>query len=131
VTIVETTVWVDALQGRSNAHVDWLKRHLTDSQIALTDLILCEVLQGIRRDDLFTSVRRELFNFEIFETGGADLALGSAANYRNLRKRGITIRSPIDCIIATFCIREGHSLVHRDRDYDAFEKYLGLSVIHP
>jgi predicted nucleic acid-binding protein len=131
VTVVETTVWVDALQGRSNAHTDWLNRHLTDSRVALTDLILCEVLQGIRRDDLFTSVQHELLRFEIFKTGGADLALASAVNYRTLRMQGITIRSTIDCLIATFCIREGHSLLHCDRDYDAFEKHLGLSVIHP
>jgi predicted nucleic acid-binding protein len=131
VTIVETTVWVDAFQGRSNAHTDWLGRHLTESRVALTDLILCEVLQGIRRDDLFTSIRHELLGFEIFKTGGEDLALASAENYRILRKQGITIRSTIDCLIATFCIREGHSLLHRDRDYDPFEKHLGLRVIHP
>jgi predicted nucleic acid-binding protein len=99
--------------------------------VALTDLILCEVLQGIRRDVLFTSVRHDLLKFVIFETGGSDLALASAANYRELRKRGITVRSTIDCLIATFCIREGHSLLHRDRDYDAFERHLGLSVVHP
>jgi predicted nucleic acid-binding protein len=131
VTVVETTVWVDALQGRSNAHVDWLNRHLTDSRVALTDLILCEVLQGIRGDDLFASIRHELLGFEIFHTDGTDLALASATNYRTLRKQGITVRSTIDCLIATFCIREGHSLLHRDRDYDAFEQHLGLSVIHP
>ena len=60
-----------------------------------------------------------------------DLALQSAQNYRALRKKGITTRKTIDCLIATFCIAEHHKLLHRDSDYDGFEKHLGLSVVHP
>ena len=50
---------------------------------------------------------------------------------RLLRQRGHTVRKTIDCLIATFCLEEGHSLLHRDRDFDAFEERLGLSVVHP
>jgi predicted nucleic acid-binding protein len=59
------------------------------------------------------------------------LAQQSAQNYRTLRKKGITVRKTIDCIIATFCIEENHSLLHRDSDFNGFEKHLGLNVIHP
>jgi predicted nucleic acid-binding protein len=69
--------------------------------------------------------------FEIFETGGEDLAVVSAQNYRLLRTHGHTVRKTIDCLIATFCLIQGHSLLHRDRDFDAYEKHLGLQVIHP
>jgi predicted nucleic acid-binding protein len=41
------------------------------------------------------------------------------------------VRKTIDCLIATFCIREQHSLLHSDRHLDPFEKFLELSVIHP
>jgi len=41
------------------------------------------------------------------------------------------VRKTIDCLIATLCMREQHSLLHRDRDFDPFEKSLDLSVIHP
>jgi predicted nucleic acid-binding protein len=99
--------------------------------MGLTDVILCEVLQGIREDAAFGRVLRELRRFEIFESDGADLAVTAARNYRKLRKRGYTVRKTIDCWIATFCIQEGHSLLHRDRDFDPFESELGLTVIHP
>jgi len=59
------------------------------------------------------------------------LAQQSAQNYRALRKKGITVRKTIDCLIATFCISEEHILLHRDNDYDGFEKHLGLKVMHP
>jgi predicted nucleic acid-binding protein len=50
-------------------------------------------------------------------------------NYLSLRERGYTVRKTIDCIIATFCLRGGHELLHRDRDFDPFEQALGLKVV--
>jgi predicted nucleic acid-binding protein len=56
-------------------------------------------------------------------------AIGAARNYRLLRRRGATIPATIDTLIATFCIRNRHSLLHCDRDFDPFERHLGLRVI--
>jgi hypothetical protein len=67
---------------------------------------------------------------KIFETGCVEVAVEAARNYRVLRARGHTVCKTIDCLIATFCIRNGHSLLHRDRDFDPFETYLDLLVIH-
>jgi predicted nucleic acid-binding protein len=130
-TIVDTTVWVDYLRGTPNPQTGWLDRELNRQRLGLTDLILCEVLQGISPDSMFTRVRRELSRFEVFDTGGVDLAVSAARNYRSLRSRGETVRKTIDCLIATFCQTQGHSLLHRDHDFDLFEKHLGLKVIRP
>ena len=129
--IVDTTVWIDFFQGVTNPEADWLHLELDRQRLGLTDVILCEVLQGVRDEAVVKDVERQLFKLEVFETGGVDLAREAARNYRALRGRGHTVRKTIDCIIATFCIREQHSLLHRDRDFDPFEKVLGLSVIHP
>lgn len=129
--IVDTTVWADYLRGVRNAETDWLHFELDRQRLGLTDLILCEVLQGIRDAGSFSRVRRELCKLEVFETGGVDLAVAAAENFRKLREQGRTVRKTIDCLIATFCLRAGHSLLHRDRDFDPFEQMLGLSVIHP
>jgi predicted nucleic acid-binding protein len=131
VTIIETSVWIDQINAKDTPQTQWLNRNLLTQRIALTDLILTEVLQGIRSDTAFITARDKLLALTIFNTAGRDLALASAQNYRTLRKKGITVRSTPDCITATYCIREGHALLHNDRDFDAFEKYLGLMVIHP
>jgi predicted nucleic acid-binding protein len=128
--IVDTTVWIDYLRGSRTAEIDWLEAHLTRERLALTDLILCEVLQGTMTVRDFQSVHTELLKFEIFETGTIRVALEAASNYRRLREAGRTVRRTIDTLIATFCLLEGHSLLHRDRDYDPFEEVLGLNVIH-
>ena len=129
--IVDTTVWIDYLGGVVNNETAWLDHALPRERLGLTDLILCEVLQGVRDDAAFESVRADLIRFQIFATGGSDLAITAAQNYRTLRRRGFTIRKTIDCWIATFCLLSGHALLHRDRDFDVFENVLGLQVIHP
>jgi predicted nucleic acid-binding protein len=129
--IVDTTIWIDYLRGFRNPETQWFDKELARQRFGLTDLILCEVLQGIRGEKEFSQVRRELGKFELFATGGEELAVAAALNFRTLRERGRTVRKTIDCLIATFCILHAHSLLHRDRDFAPFEQFLGLSVVHP
>lgn len=129
--IVDTTVWVDYLRGVRNPETDWLDRQADNARLGLTDLILWEVLQGVRHNSEFDRVRKSLLEFEVFETGGDGIAVAAARNFRAIRKKGRTIRKTIDCLIATFCILHGHSLLHRDRDFRPFEELLGLSVVQP
>ena len=129
--IVDTTVWIDYFQGTSNPETEWLHAELDRQRLGLTDVILCEVLQGVRDEFAAKDVARQLLKLKVFEAGGVNLATEAARNYRTLRGRGHTIRKTIDCLIATFCIRQQHSLLHRDRDFDPFERFLELTVIHP
>lgn len=129
--IVDTTVWIDYFRGTPTPETDWLDHNLPQHRLGLTDLILCEVLQGVRDETTFERVRRELLKLEVFPTGGTALALEAARHYRTLRAQGRTVRRTIDCLIATFCLQNGHALLHNDRDFDPFEQTLGLAVIHP
>jgi predicted nucleic acid-binding protein len=109
--IVDTTVWIDYLRGTENAETRWLDRELQRQRFGLTDLILCEVLQGIREQGVFTRVRTDLLRFQVFQTGGSELAVAAAQNYRDLRRRGYTVHKTIDCLIATFCLQVVHAAV--------------------
>ena len=128
--IVDTTVWVDYFRGIENAETAWVEHELERQRLALTDLILCEVLQGIRDPNEFALTRNELLRFWVFISGGAELAIAAARNYRRLREHGYTIRKTIDCLIATFCLEQGYELLHRDRDFQPFESMLGMKVVH-
>jgi predicted nucleic acid-binding protein len=131
VVIVDTTVWVDYLRGVVNPETEWLDDELDRQRLGVTDLILCEVLQGVWDEAVARDVERQLLKLHLFETGGMDLAREAARNYRILRGHGHTVRRTIDCLIATYCLREGHALLHRDRDFDPFERLLQLPVVHP
>lgn len=128
--VVDTTVWIDYLRGTTTPETVWLHRVMERQPLALTDLILCEVLQGIREPSAFARVREDLLRFKVFSGGGVGLAIAAAQNYRTLRESGYTVFKTIDCWIATFCLENSHQLLHRDRDFDAFEKVLGLNVVH-
>lgn len=129
--IVDTTVWIDFFAGRSTRQVAWFERELTARRLGLTDLMVCEILQGVSSTRQATTVLAHLKRFEILESGGVDVASAAAAHYRTLRAQGITVRKTIDCLIATVCIRGGHELLHNDRDFDPFESHLGLRAVHP
>jgi predicted nucleic acid-binding protein len=129
--IVDTTVWIDYLRGDSSPESLWLSRELVRRRIGLTDVILCEVLQGVADEGTAKSVQRELSKFAVWPMGGVRLAVSAARNYRTLRANGRTVRKTIDCWIATFCLDAGHELLHRDRDFEPFEKLLGLRVVKP
>ena len=129
--IVDSTVWIDWLRNRRTIETTWLSASLSSVRIGLTDLILCEVLQGVANESVAKQVERELSSFEVFRSGGERLALTAAGNYRMLRARGLTVRKTVDCLIATFCMEGDYSLLHNDRDFNAFEQHLGLRVIHP
>jgi len=129
--IVDSTVWIDFLAAHASPETLFVKKEFTRRKIGLTDLILCEVLQGLRDEASFERIRLLLTMLPMLDTGGAELAVASARNYRALQAKGITVRKTIDCLIATFCIEQGHALLHRDRDFDPFEVHLGLRVIHP
>jgi predicted nucleic acid-binding protein len=129
--IVDSSVLIDYLADRVTPETVWLDGRLDSERIGITSLSLCEVLQGVRGDGLFAQAVEILNGFAIFEVGSYRLALASAQNYRTLRRAGVTIRNTIDCLIATFCLEEGHTLLHNDRDFDAFEERLELMVVRP
>lgn len=127
--IVDSSVWIDYFNGVATPQTDLLDAALGQREIGLGDIILCEVLQGFRTSRDFDAARTALLRFPIFPLVGTELALQSAANYRVLRRRGISVRKTIDCLIATFVIAHDHALLHSDRDFAPFEQHLGLAVV--
>lgn len=93
------------------------------------DLILCEVLRGLRTEAEARLIARGFRQYEIVSLSDPAIAVSAAANYRLLRSRGVTIRKLADLIIGTFCIERGHALLHSDRDFEPMERLLGLRTI--
>jgi predicted nucleic acid-binding protein len=129
--IVDSTVWIDFFNGVENPQTDYLNNILDKTPILVGDLILTEVLQGFRQDPHFETARRTLGKFLQVEMVNPALAVQSARNYRFLRQKGVTVRKTIDSLIATYCIENDHELLHTDSDFDGYEMYLGLKVVHP
>ena len=127
--LVDSSVWIDYFStDRSTPQTEHLEQLVSTTPIVVGDLILAEVLQGFRNDNDYKTARSLLENFEMATISSVEIAIKSADNYRLLRKKGLTVRKTIDCLIATYCIENKISLLHSDRDFDAFVKHLGLKL---
>ena len=129
--LVDSSVWIDYFNGMRNWQTDLLDDLLSNDPVLIGDLILAEVLQGFRSDDDFEAAKTCLSIIRFREIGGYEIALQSAQNYRLLRKKGVTVRKTIDVIIGTFCISEGITLLHNDRDFEPMVSHLSLKVLTP
>ena len=124
--MVDSSVWIDFLGDEITPEVAELALHIKHGKVLMGDLVLAEVLQGIRSDREFRMVRRSLTALDVSRLVDPAIAVKSAQNYRFLRKLGITVRKTVDCLIATWCIENDIPLLHSDKDFEPFEQHLGL-----
>ena len=124
-TLVDTSVWVDLFRAASTPAVARLKALVGREPLVIGDLILAEILQGLRSDAEVRRVESAFGAYPVVPLVGEAIARRSAAHYRALRRQGVTVRKTIDCLIATWCIENRVPLLHDDRDFHPFTA-LGL-----
>jgi len=124
--LVDTSVWIDYLNGVQSQHTDTLDAGIVEGAVAMGDLIFLEILQGIRDDREYRLTKQTLLTLGRLEMFGTGMPEKCAENYRALRKKGITIRKTTDVIIASFCIERRMPLLFIDRDFTPFVDHLGL-----
>jgi predicted nucleic acid-binding protein len=129
VIVVDSSVWIDFLNGRNTLHVQRLRAHLGIDEIILGDLMLCEILQGLAHERSAREVEALLRRFEIVPMAGDILAVIAARNFRTLRRRGITVRKTIDLLIGAWCIENRMPLLHNDNDFLPMVRFLGLAEV--
>jgi predicted nucleic acid-binding protein len=126
VIVVDSSVWIDFLNGRKAPHVERLRAVLGVEEIIVGDLMLCEILQGLDGEQATRQVEALLRRFEIVSMAGEAIAVAAARNFRSLRRRGITVRKTIDLLIGTWCIENRGPLLHNDSDFRPMARHLGL-----
>lgn len=124
--VVDSSVWIDFLNGRNAPHVQRLRMVLGAQEVVVGDSMLCEVLQGLDNERAAREVEALLRRFEIVPMAGDAIAVVAARNFRSLRRRGITIRKTIDLLIGTWCIENRAPLLHNDSDFRPMARHLGL-----
>lgn len=126
--VVDSSVWIDFFHGVSTPEVEQLDGWLGVTPLAIGDLILVEVMQGFRTDQDVATARQLFRSLALLPMLGGSNAWKAAENYRQLRRKGITVRKTIDGIIATACIEANLPLLFSDRDFQPYVEHLGLEV---
>jgi hypothetical protein len=118
--LVDTSVWVDFLNGADTQHRRVLAHLLeSDHSICTCGVVVAEVFQGLRKAAGRQQLAELFRDLDFLEAHGIDLHFRAADLYRALRERGKTIRSTIDCLIAVLAEANRCSLLARDRDMDS------------
>ena len=129
--LVDTTVWIDFFNSKENSkQADILNQIIEESEysICICPIIYQEILQGIKEDNIFEEIKNILQNFIMVNTPVLTVADYAVDLYRSLRKKGITIRKPYDCLIASYAMLEDMYLLHNDTDFKQMENNCKLKV---
>ena len=127
--IVDSSVWIDYFNGNDTHETDILDNLLGSQEVATGDLIILEVLRGFRSDKDYKTAKNHLTSLVQYNMLNSELAMKATEYYRQLRKKGITVRKTADVIIATYCIENSHSLLFSDRDFTPFVDNLRLRPV--
>ena len=121
----DSSVWIDYLKGVDTTQCQLLDDVLNDSSrdFVLLDVVLMEVLRGYRFEHEWQLANRLLSRLTVQTAGGEQTARSAASLYRQLRKTGITVRSPIDLLVGSWCIESGCTLIHNDRDFAPMQQH--------
>jgi len=128
--LIDTSVWIDFFNGIVNSKTEIVKEYLEmEYPLFICPIILQEVLQGIREDENYLKVKSNMLNLEILIIDHIESATGAADLYRDLRKKGVTIKKSNDCIIGFYAMSFGIHLVHRDRDFNLIAEKTNLKIM--
>ena len=130
--LVDTSVWIDHFNGHDSPEAACLRQAISDNQdIALCGIILSEILLGLRSDEQAGKIENLMNAFTwLPEPDWTDYV--QAANiFRTCRSKGISIRSTIDCLIASLCIRHQAPILTKDRDFTQIAQHQPLALISP
>jgi len=130
--IVDTSVWIDSFNSKiktpeKEALVLLIQN---DSPIYLCPVIYQEILQGIRDDKAFERIKFSLQQYRMIDIDLMYVTNHAVDLYRHLRKRGITIRKSIDCLIASYAIITDMYLLHSDKDFTQIASESKLKIFN-
>jgi len=128
--LVDTSVWIDFFRNKSNRETEILTSTIYENTaFFICPIILMEILQGIKKDTDYFTIKEKLLSIDILEIEHLEASIGAAELYRNLRKRGVTIKKSNDCLIAYYAIYFNIPLLHNDSDFDLIAKHTSLKIM--
>ncbi|GJQ22701.1 MAG: PIN domain nuclease [Planctomycetia bacterium] len=126
--LIDTSAWIESFKKTGNKNLQQLIiKTLDSSQVATTNIIILELLQGCRDKKEYAEMKLRLESLELLPANGKVWDTAYIAGY-NLKKNGITIPT-IDLIIASIAKAYGYTLIHHDRHFKLVTKHLDLSTV--
>lgn len=128
--LVDTSVWIDFFNNKDSVHSNLLTSFIkNDEKIFICPIIYQEILQGIKDDYKFEEIKNIILNFNILDDNIMLITNEAIDLYRNLRKKGITIRKSVDCLIASYALVNNLHLFFIDKDFENIYQNSEMKII--
>jgi predicted nucleic acid-binding protein len=128
--VVDTSAWVEMLRGTDSRADRALQRWLAeDEELAVTEVVIMEILAGARPGEDVSVLRAQFEEFPILPLQGVADYEAAAKLYRDCRVAGETVRELNDCLVAVPAIRAGAPVLHADTDFDKLARHTPLEVV--
>ncbi|MDG2991646.1 PIN domain nuclease [Candidatus Synechococcus calcipolaris G9] len=115
--LIDTSVWIDVFRDRSGQVRQQLETLIADRDVFITRFTQLELLQGSLNEQEWTLLSTYL-EVQSYVDSPPHSWEAAARIYYDLRRQGLTVRSPIDCCIAQAALENNFLLVHNDRDFE-------------
>lgn len=127
--LVDTSAFIEFL-NRTGSREDRIVEQLVadNDEIAIPDISLTEILQGIRDEHEYAEVKLSLLTFPILSLTNTNSYIAAADLYRKCRKKGATVRNTVDLLVAQIAVEHKATLLHNDRDFDTIAKICDLKL---
>lgn len=122
---IDTSIWIDFFADQNTKGTLALIKAIDNEDLATCGVVIAEVLQGVKEDKMFNKIKSILLDLIILPMTDS-IYINAAQIYRTCRRKGITIRNSIDCMIAATCIEHSSFILHSDRDFDHISKHFPL-----
>lgn len=129
--LVDSSAWIDSARAVSNDATRFLAARDESDEFATAGVIVQEVLQGVGSEKDFEAWRERFWGMLIIEPRELSTYELAAQLFRRARARGLTVRSPNDCLIAALALEHGALLVHNDRDFLALAQAEPALLVFP
>jgi predicted nucleic acid-binding protein len=127
--LIDASAFIEFLNRTGNREDTLIEQLIINNEdIVIADISLTEILQGIKSDREYHEVKASLLTFPLLSLKSPDSYIAAADLYRKCRKRGLTIRSTVDLLIAQLAIEYGAPLLHNDRDFEAIAQVCDIRI---
>lgn len=115
--LIDTSVWISVFRDRSGQVRQQLEALIANREVLLTRFTQLELLQGSLNEQEWVLLSTYLETQDYVELTVQSWQ-AAACIYFDLRRQGLTVRSPIDCCIAQAALENNLLLIHNDRDFE-------------
>jgi predicted nucleic acid-binding protein len=129
VIVVDSSAWIEFFRRTgSSAHLRLRELIREGAELAVTEVVVMEVLAGSLSNRHLAELRGRLYAYPLLALGGLSGYEAAAELFRVCRARGEQIRKITDCLVAVPTIEADATLLQADRDFEVLARHTALRL---